>query len=918
MDYKKTLNLPLISFPMKADPKKTESEIISLWESLNVYEKRQKVNKGNPKYLIYTSPQQADGNISANISFNMVLNDIMIKYKLMNGFDVPNIPIWNSYVPDIEREVIQLLIDNKNSELDLPKNDETHQDQFRKMCREFCLNSIDSQKELLQRLGIFANWNKAILTSDNNYESEVIENFGILHESGYLRKGTKPRFWCLKCESDIDNSEIEYRGQDLLSLHVKFPVMQGLEELGENLFILVWTNKPWTLSTIKPIIVHPDYEYSAVKIENNTILIMADNLVHDIMEKYVKEEYSVIKRMKGSELVNIVCSHPLIYKNLKVLQDKHVSLEIGTGCVYNLSGSAIQDDSDIDISITSPDEISISDSEEYYNGKVFEPSNPVSIELEKRGYLLSSALMEQMYPHCVYCKQPLLVKSNEYWLFDFNANHLKQHTIKALNNVKWLSDGDKKRISGDIANRKDWRISRKRIWGLPIPVFYCEECDLQLDVTESIKSYKAFANTTAIKPNDILLLDTACSNCGTYNFRWTMDTLNPDFMQILGYKTMFWNQKDQSINVDISINSDNQSGKWVPLSLLFSMAIDGDLPFKSAVIHGPVNDTDEISVKELVDKFGAEIFRLCAVSTDSNKHLKITDSHAQSALKSYNRIRNILRFLTGNLSDYEPEDDFVDYEHLYDIDRWILHRLTKLINEVTNAIDGFQFHKAFRLIYNFCSLDVSKTYFSIIKRRLYAFPKWSIGRRAILTVIHEVVTTIVRLIAPVLSFTADDIWRYIPGVKNDSPSVYLTKWPEVKEEYIDDELELQWNFLLKVRNAIYKAFEKNRQNYDITDLSQASITLYTNSEASFNILDKNVDIIAEVFMVSKIRIMPIESPIPDGIYTLEELNDLSMEIRQTNGRKCERCLIYSDAVGTSELYPTLCDRCISVLEGETY
>lgn len=918
MDYKKTLNLPLMSFPMKADLQKTESEIISLWDSLNVYEKRQDANKGNPKYLIHTRPQQADSNISVNTSFNIVLNDIMIKYKLMNGFDVPHTPIWHCYVPDVEREVFQSLSDDRNMDLNLLKNDETHQNQFREKCHELCLNHVDSHKEVLQRLGIFTFWNKSIFTSDTNYESEAVESFGRLYESGYLRKGTKPRFWCFKCESDIDNSEIEYRGKDLLSLHVKFPVMQGLEELGENLFILVWTNTPWALLTLKPIVVHPDYEYSAVEIENNIILIMADNLVHDVMEKYVKEEYRVIKRMKGSELVNIVCSHPLIYKNLKVLQDKHVSLEKGTGCVYNLSGHAIQEDSDVNLSITS-----LSESEEFYNGKVFEPSNPISNELEKRGYLISSDLMEQQYPHCAYCKQPLLVRSNEYWLFDFNANHLKHHTIKALNNVKWLSYGSGKRISEDIANRNDWSISRKHMWGLPIPMFYCEECNLQLDVIESIKSYKAFierevfTNFTATSPNDILPLDAVCNNCGTKNFRWTMDMLTPDFMSILSYKTIFWNQKDQSLNVDISMNSDNQNGKWVSLSLLFSMAIDGGLPFKSAVIHGPVNDTDEISVKEFIDKFGAEIFRLCAVSTDSNKHLKLTDSHAQLVLKSYNRIRNILRFLIGNLSDYEPEDDFVDYEHLYDIDRWILHRLTKLIAEVTNAIDNFHFHKAFRLIYNFCSLDVSKTYVSIVKRRLYSFPKWSIGRRSVLTVIHEVITTIARLMSPMLSFTADDIWRYIPGVKKDFPSVYLSKWPEVKDEYLDDEIESRWNFLLKVRTAIYIAFEKNHQNDDINNLSQVAITLYTSSAESYNILDKNIDTIAEVFMVSKIRIMPIDSPVPDGIYALEGLDDLSIEIRQTTGRKCERCLIYSDAVGTSEQYPTLCNRCISVLEGET-
>jgi len=929
MDYKKTLNLPHISFPMKADPKKTESEILSLWQSLNIYEKRQKANKGKPKYSIHTHPQQANNDISVDAVFNMILNDIMIKYKLMNGFDVSHVPIWNCYVPDVEREVLQSLIDEMNWNLNTLKSDKTQQDQFHERCRELYLNYIGIHKELLQNLGIFAHWNKIILTSDTNYESEVIETFGKLYESGYLRKGTKPSFWCFKCESDIDDSEIEYRGQDLLSLHVKFPVMHGLEELGENLFILVWTNTPWTLSTLKSIVIHPDYEYAAVEIGKGMILIMADNLVHDVMKKYGQEEYRVIKQMKGSELTNVVCSHPLMDKSLKVLQDKHVSIEKGTGCVYNVFGHTIQDDGDKNFSGTGFDEMHVSESDELYSGKVFEPNNPISIELERRGYLLSSDLMEQMYPHCIYCKQPLLVRSNEYWFFDFNANHLKQHTIKALNNIKWLSDKTRQRISEDIANREDLSISRKRIWGVPIPVFYCKECNLQLDMNESIKLYKSlteregFADLITTELNDIQPLDTICNNCGTRNFHWAMDILTADFMPILSYKTLLWNQKDQSQNMDICISSYNQDGKWIPLSLLFSMAIDGGLPFKSVVIHGSVNETTMISVKEFLDRFGAEIFRLCSVTTDSNKHLKLTDYDAQLALKSYNRIRNILRFLIGNLSDYDPIEDLVNYEYMktqqvHNIDCWILHRLTKLIAEVAYAFESFQFHKVYRLIYDFCSLDISKIYINIARRRLYAFPKWSTGRRAIQTVIYEVVTTIIRLMSPILSFTADDIWSYIPGVKSGSPSVYLSKWPEAKEKYLDDELDSLWKFLLRVRSAIYRAFEKSHQKGIISNISQASITLYTSSDEVFNLLDKNIDTLAEIFMVSKIRLMPTNSPVPDGIYTLDGIDELSMEIRHTTGNKCERCLIYSDAVGTSEQYPTLCDRCISVLEGETY
>lgn len=922
MDYKKTLNLPQLSFPKKTDPVKTESEILSLWQSLNVYEKRQKINKGKPKYVIHTYPQQAYSEANVDRSFSIILKDIMIKYKLMSGFDVPYIPVWNCYVPDIEREVSLSMLDGVNG-ITL-KNDEAYQVHFRERCHKLCSKYFNTQKEQFQKLGIFASWDKAVLTSDSKYESEVIKSFGVLYESGYLYKRAKSSFWCINCESDIDVSEIEYKGHDMLSLHVKFPVIHGLEELGENLHILIWTHTPWTLSTLKPIVVHPDYEYAAVEMENGSVIIIADKLVNNVMDKYGKKS-KVIKRMKGSDLGEVVCSHPLMDRNLKVLQDKHVSLEKGTGCVYNVAGRAEQNDSDISFSSVNFGEIS-DRNDDFYNGKVFESSNPVSIELERRGYLLSSDLMEQLYPHCLYCKQPLLTKSNKHWLIDFNANHLKQHTIKALNNVEWLSDGTKKRISEDIVNRENWSISQRRMWGIPIPIFYCKECDLQLDITESIKLCQALIerdgadNLITTKPDDILPYDIVCNNCGTRDFRWEMDTLNADFMSALSYKTILWNQKD--VDTDVYLETSNQDTKWTLLSLLSSTAIEGSLPFKSAVIHGHIkhdhSDTDADSIQKFLDRFGAEIIRLCAISTDSSKCMKLTDSHIQLVSKAYARLRNILTFLLGNLSNYDPKNDFVNYEYLHDIDRWALHKLSKLIIEATETLDNGQFHKTYRLIYDFCSLNISKVYISIVRRRLYAFPKWSIGRRAIQTVIYEIVKTITRLIAPMLSFTADEMWSYIPGATSDCPSIYLSKWPDVKEEYLDDELELQWNFLLKVRSAIYRSFEINHLKDDVSNLSQASVTLYINSEGSYNLLDKNVDILPEIFMVSRVRLMPLDAPVPDDIYVLDSVDGLSMEVRRTTGDKCERCLIYSDAVGTSEQYPTLCDRCISVLEGEPY
>jgi isoleucyl-tRNA synthetase len=931
MNYKKTLNLPKMSFPRKADPAKTESEILSLWRDLNVYERRQRANKGKPKYFIHTPPHQVHKNISVNNAFSMILKDIIIKYKLMSDADVPHIPIWNSYVSGIEHEVFKSL-ENKKTEKNgsslsakTLRDNEIHQAEFRELCHKLCTEYVNTQKEQFQRLGIFARWNKATLTSDPDYESEVIRCFESLYNSGYLRKGTKSKFWCINCKSDIDSSEIEYRGYDLLSLHVKFPIMQGLEELGEDVCMLIWIGTPWTLSVNKPVSVNPDYEYAAVEIKNN-ILIMADSVVDIVMQKYNKSDYSIIKRIKGSDLGEVVCSHPLFDKNSKVIFDKHISLERGTGCVYNVSSHLDQNDSNLEtISPINFNGILNGEYDDANSYNIFDPINPISMELERRGYLLSSDLMEQSYPHCSYCKQPLIIRDNEHWIFDFNPSHLKQHTNKAVSIMSCHSSMIN-RISSCVNDIMDWGISRRRIWGIPIPVFYCKKCDQQFDVIEGIKSCRTiierdgFAKLLATDPNDILPYDSICSNCETRNFRWEMDILNEDFISVLSYKTILWNQKDSSEHANICLESDSQNGKWSYLSLLSSMALESDSLFNSVIIHGPVisdsADLDRTLIQNLIDEFGADVIRLCAISADPNKRSRIDHPHIKSVSNIYTRIRNIFRYLLANLEDFEPENDKVEYEYLKEIDKWILHRLAKFTDEMTKAFENYQYNRIYHLLCNFCFSDISSIYISIIKRKLYTYSKWSTGRRSIQTAIYEILTTLAKVMAPVLSFTADEIWGYIPNVKDEFPSVYMSKWANM-EEYLNDNLEQKWDYLLKVRSAIYKTLGNNSEEEYIRNSSQASITLYAHSYDTHNKLNSCADILEEVLMVSKIRLTPPDEPIPDDINILDGMDDISIEVRLTTGDKCERCYIYSDTVGTSELYPTICHKCVSILDGET-
>ncbi|MEK7396849.1 MAG: class I tRNA ligase family protein, partial [Candidatus Poribacteria bacterium] len=570
-----------------------------------------------------------------------------------------------------------------------------------------------------------------------------------------------------------------------------------------------------------------------------------------------------------------------------------------------------------------------------FDKKVFAPHNPISIELEKRGYLFSSDLSEQMYPHCSYCKQPLIIKSNDHWHFELSANHLRQRTIKAFNSLEWFPSASKKGIRHNVEKYIRWNISKRRIYGIPIPVFYCCKCDSQLDMNDSVDlcnkliEQKGTNSLISMKPEDILSYDTICNNCGENDFRLESDILSSDFISVLTYKSILANQKSNLDDIDLSLVSNNQNGKWDSLSLSSSMAIEGQLPFKSVIKYGhikndgPDNGKDE-SIINLVDIFGADMVRLCAVFANPNKHIKISEAHVKSISKPYIHIRNVLRFILGNLGEFDPKGDSVDYDNLHEVDKWILHKLAKLVEKSNGFYENHQFHRIHHSVYSFIIFNFSKIYVSIVRRRLYSFPRWSLGRRSVQTVFHQIVSTVAKLIAPILPFTAEEIWDYIPGSKEEHVSIYLSNFPgsgksqnnDSEDSKNFDSFESNWNNILKIRAGIYRVFEKNHAELGIKNLSQTSVTLYIDSEEIYDLLFKANEILAEIFMVSKATPMPPDSPRPDDLYVLDGIEDVSVEIKLSAGSKCERCLIYSTAVGTSEQYPTLCDRCIAVLEGE--
>jgi isoleucyl-tRNA synthetase len=926
MNYIKTLNLPKLRFPKKANPSKTESKILNFWHNINIYEKIQDRNKNKSKFIIHTPPAKVSDNLNINDVLSMILKDITIKHKSMCGFNVTNINIWNCYTSAIEYETLKYFIDDKSSEkkpqilLKRIRDSKARQANFREQCQKTCENFVLLQNEKIQKLGIFANWDKNIITSEIEYETEIFKCFENLYNSGYLNRDIKQKYWCINCQSDVEKSEIEYIGHNILSFNVEFPIMNGFEELGDNVSILVWIGTPWTISANKPIAINPDCEYSAVETENGKVTIMASDVVDSVMQNYKKSNYKIIKKIKGKELSEIICFHPLFDKGTTIIFDKRISSEKGTGCVYNISMNLIQNNN-IDIaSLVNSNEIQ-NEYDDPNEINVFDPINPISMELERRGYLFSSNPIEQQYPHCLACKQPLIVRNNEHWVFNFNSNHLKQHTIKALNNLK-SKKSIINRISNGINNLEDWGISRRKLWGIPIPVFYCRKCNHQVEVDEGLKSCRyiiekeGFAKLLATDPNDILPYDLVCNKCEARDFQWEIDILNEDFISALSYRQIFQNQKDTSENTYILLESDKKNEKWIYLSILSAMALENSNIFNSVIINGPIKTDHKEPIQDLINKFGADAIRLCIISSDHNKRLKFDKDYIESISNIYKRFRNTFRYLLAILDDFDLKDDKIEYDYLKEIDKWLLHKLTKFTKEANLAYNNYQYNRVYHLLCRFLFSDISKTYISIIRRKLYTFSKWSSVRRSIQTAIYETLITLAKIIAPITPFLAEELWEHIPNTKESYPSVFMADFPKFNEELLNDELEKKWNYLLMVRSAIFKALENSSEiEDDIPNHFQASVTLYAHTYDIHSRLNDCADILDEVFLVSRIRLIPPDEPIPDDLLVLDGIDGISAEIRLANGDKCERCYIYSDTVGTNELYPTLCHKCVSILEG---
>ncbi len=908
MDYKKTLCLPEIHSVLKSPCDK--DKFTSLWKELNINKKKQKQNKFLPKHVIYNPPFQLGKELSINDVVSMLLKDILIKYNIMRNIDTAFINIWNSHDQELDVNLLNSIDDQESYQKKLSE--------FIKQRHEKSLNIIKDQKDILSKLGVFPYWTNTVITSETQYEFDTLKTFAYLHESGYLYKGHKPSIWCVNCQIELHETEIEYRSYNTLSLYVKFPLIIGFEELGDDVHILVGTDTPWILSDKKLISINPNFTYSAVETEKGTV-IMAEDLVEKVMKENNIDSYKLIKKIQGYELKDVIYSHPLINKESKLILDENVSLEHGTGCVLNIKNYARHENNleyNLKI-ITSTDQNGQILDEKFYGHKVFDACSLISLELDRRGYLFSSKPTEQSYPHCLYCKEPVITRANKHWNIDINTNGLKQRVLKILEEINWDPYWIKNRLSNNLSKINNIVISQQRPSGIPIPVFYCGKCKSQIDVSETLKACQSLIeqhkvanwiekNIETMLPDDIF-----CNNCGERSLKWEKDTINKEFISALSYKSIHYSDTNPLMIANI------KDEKLIMLYLITAVAEDNPLPFKSITITGPI-ETDSkgnISVNELINKYETDIIRLCLISMDFRKRLYITDSYMKQIERIYRRIKNVYRFMIANLTDFDPDNDKIEFKYLQEIDRWILHKLSKLMGKVTENIEKQKFHNIIYEIYYFLSKEVSSLYISVVKRRLYTSPKWSSSRRSVQTVLYEVTNTALKLMAGILPFFAEEIWELVPNVKRNFKSIFLSDLPETRKDFLNYELESVWEYLLKIRKHIYRSIENDKK---ITNIAQAVVAIYTYSAKVHELLASHIDSLEEILMVSKVRLMPPNTPVPDEIIKISELDGIAFEIRNSNNAKCERCWIYSDSVGSNEQYPTLCHKCIAAIEGSAY
>ena len=928
MEYKETLNLPKTTLEMRANATKKEPETQKFWEEHEIYEKNIAQRDKANKFILHDGPPYLSSEkIHVGTALNKILKDILIKYKSMSGFYAPYVPGYDGHGLPIENKVVKNIKGGREAVTPA---------ELRAKCREFAWNSLKGQESEFKRLGVWGDWEHPYLTINPEFEAEQVRVFGDMYKKGYIEKGLKPVYWCASCETALAEAEVEYADHTSTSIYVRFKFdEEATEKIGKlvdlpnkNVYAVIWTTTPWTIPSNMAISMHPRFDYTFFTY-NNDVYVIAQGLLASFLEgvNWEEKDINVIGSVKGADLELLNTNHPLYNRKSPIILGEHVTLEAGTGAVHTAPGHGLEDyevGCRYNIEVFSPldskgvwtEIVGDKDLEgiPYYKG-----GKIVIEKLQNCGALLAAADINHSYPHCWRCKNPVIYRATPQWFV--KVDKFRDATLEAIKGVKWIPASGEARISNMVQGRTDWCISRQRAWGVPIPVFYCEECGEPIVTDETIenvaKMFEKESSDAWVKysAEELLPKDFVCPHCGKKHFRKEKDIMDVWFDSGVTWRAVVEKRSEQlgHTPVEMYLEGSDQHRGWFQSSLLTSMAVQGKAPYKSVLTHGFVFGEDGrkmskslgnyIRPDDIIKNYGADILRLWAASVDYRNDTKIGDNIIKQLAEIFKKTRNTARFLLGNIFDFDPTQDYVKYEDLKPIDKFALHKLNKVVEEVTVAFDNYEFYKYFQCLQNFAAVDLSSFYLDIVKDRLYTAGKKSVSRRACQTVLYETLQVLVRILTPVMPHQAEDIWQNTPEMQRGGlESILLADWVKLNKEWDNAQLEEDFTKILKTREVVTRAIEPLRAEKKVG--SSLEVAVYVKSDDS-EILKANAKDLADIFITSQAY---VAEAAPSEVLNEYTENGITVWVTKAEGEKCERCWKFRK-LGEHAGHETICSDC---------
>jgi isoleucyl-tRNA synthetase len=906
MDYQKTLNLPQTEFSMKAGLVQKEPKILERWNTDRIYERIRQKAKGRKAFILHDGPPYANGHIHIGHALNKTLKDIIVKYKTMKGFDALYVPGWDCHGLPIEH---QLLKDLKASKGDFDTVE------FRKKAHDYAMKYVDLQRAEFKRLGINAEWDNPYLTLAPEYEYWILKSLGTLTKKGYVYRSLKPVNWCFSCETALAEAEVEHENKESPTVYARFAV----NDLPKT-FLLIWTTTPWTLLANVAVAVNKDFTYVYASNGQETLI-----LEKSLAEKLLAE-YKVIKEVKGSDLTQLTYAH-VFGKNAAcpVVTADYVTKDDGTGIVHIAPGHG-QDDYQVGLKNNLPVVMPVNNKGVFteegapFAGQfVFKANDQIINNLNERGLLFKTEKIQHSYPHCWRCKNPIIFRATEQWFLNVDHDNLRAHLRTAIETqVQFIPAAGRERILGMVNTRPDWCLSRQRHWGVPIPAVSCAGCngeqklfveiiDHLADLVKTQGSGIWFERPIA----ELLPPGFKCPTCKGNDFTKSNDILDVWFDSGVSHQAVFHSMIHKPLPADLYLEGSDQHRGWFQSSLIPSMAIDGRPPYRQVLTHGFVVDGqgrkmskslgNVIKPQEMIDQNGAEIIRLWVAASSFNDDVRISKEIVDRLIDAYRKIRNTVRYLLGNLTGFDPDKDILAYDKILELDRWALHQLALTITTVEEAYEAYDFPKVYKTIHAFCNETLSSIYLDILKDRLYTCPASSLERKSAQTVLYYILDAVTRLLAPVMAFTADEIFELSPKSKAlaELKSVHLLNWPSIEDSWMAGDIEEKFRPLLELRDVVLKALDEKRKAGDIGSAQEAGVTISTSDVSKIAYLNSKRSLLESVFIVSTVDIKQ------------EGTSDWTIDVQKAKGDKCGRCWNYRLDVGKDPDHPTICGRCVA-------